>query len=74
MLEQSLADKMNHLHLWRVADVRRFADFWEIVGNSIVSTCLSLDYIGISDADSLLLYILETKDNANEIPLHSESL
>lgn len=74
MLDESLAVKMNKLHLWRVADVRRFADFWEIVANSIVSTCLSLDYIDISDADSLLLYILETKSNANEIPLHSDSL
>lgn len=72
MLERSLAEKMNKLHLWRVADVRRFADFWEIVANSIVSTCLSLDYIEISEADSLLLYILETKNNANEITLHSE--
>lgn len=58
MLERSLAEKMNQLQLWRVADARRFADFWEIVGNSIVSVCMSLDYIDTSEADEILLYIL----------------
>lgn len=58
MLEQSLAAKMNKLHLWREADKHRFAAFWEIVGNSIVSVCLSLDYIDTAEADEILLYIL----------------
>lgn len=58
MLEQSLSLKMNKLHLWREADKHRFTDFWEIVGNSIVSVCLSLNYIDTAEADEILLYIL----------------
>lgn len=58
MLEQSLAVKMNKIHLWREADKHRFAAYWEMVGNSIVSTCMSLDYIDTDEADELLLYIL----------------
>lgn len=58
MLDESLAVKMNKLHLWREADKHRFSAFWEIVGNSIVSVCLSLDYIDTAEADDILLYIL----------------
>lgn len=62
MLEQSLAVKMNKIHLWREADKHRFAAFWEIVGNSIVSVCLSLDYIDTAEADDILLYILARQE------------
>lgn len=62
MLEQSLAVKMNKIHLWREADKNRFAAFWEIVGNSIVSVCLSLDYIDTAEADDILLYILARQE------------
>lgn len=65
MHELSLSVKMNKLHLWREADKHRFSAFWEIVGNSIVSTCLSLDYIDTADADELLLYILARQNKHN---------
>lgn len=67
-METPVLNKMRKIELFRTAEKKAFMEFWAITAHSTVSCALSLDYIDPWEADYLLRYIENTREEALKQP------